>query len=190
MKAGYRNRFVAAVLMASIPVMLLVACGSPQAPASLASSGDPRPVAVKVAPAKVGNIKVTTSYAAIVEATDLVEVAPLATGRVEKLAVNVGDEVKQGQLIAELSHGALDAQLQQSQAELAAAKAAAKPGELKAQARLSAVQAVLNQLLNPSASDLMVAESSVTKARSDLGRAQADSAVATTQKQLEARRPS
>ena len=185
MKAGDRNRFVAAVLMASIPVMLLVACGSPQAPASLASFGDPRPVAVNVAPAKVGNIKVTTSYAAIVEATDLVEVVPLATGRVEKLAVTVGDEVKQGQLIAELSHGALDAQLQQSQAELAAAKAAAKPGELKAQARLGAVLAVLNQLLNPSASDLMVAESSVTKARSDLVRAQDDSAVAAAQKQLE-----
>ncbi len=150
MQAGDRNRFVVAVLMAST-VMLLVACGSPQAPASLASSGDPRPVAVNVAPAKVGNIKVTTSYAAIVEATDLVEVVPLATGRVEKLAVNVGDEVKQGQLIAELSHGVLDAQLQQSQAELAAAKAAVKPGELQAQARLDAVQAVLNQLLNPSA---------------------------------------
>ena len=52
MKAGDRNRFVAAVLMATIPVMLLVACGSPQAPVSLASSGDPRPVAVNVAPAR------------------------------------------------------------------------------------------------------------------------------------------
>lgn len=185
MKGGDRNRFIVAVLIAAIPVMLLVACGAPQAPASLASSGDPRPVAVNVTPAKVGNISVTTSYAALVEATDLVEVAPLATGRVEKLAVSVGDEVKQGQLLAELSHGPLDAQLQQSLAEFAAAKAAAKPGELKAQARLSATQAVLGQLLNPSSSDLQVAESSVTKARSDLGRAQTKSVVATAQKQLE-----
>ena len=76
MKGGDRNRFIVAVLIAAIPVMLLVACGAPQAPASLASSGDPRPVAVNVTPAKVGNISVTTSYAALVEATDLESGAP------------------------------------------------------------------------------------------------------------------
>jgi RND family efflux transporter MFP subunit len=171
--------------MAALTAMLLVACGSPQAPAPVILTGEHQPVEVDVAPAKVGNISVTTSYAAIVEATDLVDVAPLATGRVETIAVNVGSEVKRGQVVAELSHGSLDAQLRQAQAELAAAKAAVKPDSLKAQARLDAAQAVLNELRNPSSSDLKVAESLVTKAQSNLEKAQTKSVAVTAKSNLD-----
>ena len=182
---GDRKKFGLGVLTAAT-MLLMAACGSPQAPASVTLLGEDQPVTVDVVPAKAGNISVTTSYAAIVEATDLVDVVPLATGRVERLAVNVGSEVEQGQLIAELSHGALDAQLQQTQAEFAAAKAAVQPDALKAQARLDAVQAVLDQLLNPSASDIRKAESLLAKAESNLEKAQAKSVVVTAQKDLEA----
>jgi len=185
MVVGARNRFVVVVVMAVLPAMLLVACGSPQAPASVILTGEHQPVEVDVAPAKVGNISVTTSYAAIVEATDLVDVVPLATGRVETIAVNVGSEVKQGQVVAELSHGTLDAQLQQAQAELAAAKAAVKPDSLRAQARLDAARAVLNELQNPSSSDLKVAESLVTKAQRNLEKAQTKSVAVTAKSNLD-----
>jgi RND family efflux transporter MFP subunit len=185
MVVGARNRFVVVVVMAVLPAMLLVACGSPQAPASVILTGEHQPVEVDVAPAKVGNISVTTSYAAIVEATDLVDVVPLATGRVETIAVNVGSEVKQGQVVAELSHGTLDAQLQQAQAELAAAKAAVKPDSLRSQARLDAARAVLNELQNPSSSDLKVAESLVTKAQRNLEKAQTKSVAVTAKSNLD-----
>ena len=182
---GDRKKFGFGVLAAAT-MLLLAACGSPQAPASVTLLGEHQPVTVDVVPAKTGNISVTTSYAAIVEATDLVDMVPLATGRVERLAVKVGSEVKQGQVIAELSHGALDAQLQQTQAEFAAAKAVVKPDALKAQARLDAVQAVLDQLLNPSASDIRKAESLLAKAQSNLKKAQAKSVAVTAQRDLEA----
>ena len=185
MMTGDRKKFGFGVLVAA-SMLLLAACGSPQVPASVTLLGEHQPVTVDVVPAKAGNISVMTSYAAIVEATDLVDVVPLATGRVEKLAVSVGSEVKQGQVIAELSHGALDAQLQQAQAEFAATKAAVKPDALKAQARLDAVQAVLDQLLNPAASDIRKAESLLAKAQSNLEKSQAKSVAVTAQKDLEA----
>lgn len=185
MVAGRRNRFVIAVVMAAIPAMLLVACGSPQAPASVLLTGEHQPVEVDVTLAQVGNIGMTTSYAALVEATDLVNVAPLATGRVESIAVDVGSVVKRGQVVAELSHGALDPQLQQAQTELSAAKASVKPDGLKARARLDAAQAVLDELQKPSSSDLQVAESLVTKAQSNLEKAQTKSVAVTARNNLD-----
>ena len=92
MMTGDRKKFGFGILVAA-SMLLLAACGSPQAPASVTLLGEHQPVTVDVVPAKAGNISVTTSYAAIVEATDLVDVVPLATGRVEKLAVSVGSEV-------------------------------------------------------------------------------------------------
>jgi len=181
---GWKNIVVAVLMTASLAI-LLAACGSPQGPAAAASPGEPQAVAVNVAPAKVGNISVTTSYAAIVEAKDQVDVVPLAIGRVEKLTVDVGFEVQEGQVIAELSHGTLDAQLQQAQAKLASVRAATEPNELKAQAQLDAARARLSQLLNPPAFDLKVAESAVAMAQSKLDNAKTKSAVATAQSELD-----
>ncbi len=64
------------------------------------------------------------------EAEDLVNVVPLGSGRVERLTVDVGSEVRKGQVIAELSHGTLDARLQKEQAALRGAQA--KLASLKA----------------------------------------------------------
>ena len=162
------KRAVVSVLLATLGAALLAACGPQQLPPRAASSGQPGDVAVSIPPATAGSISETASYAAIVEATNLVDVVPQGKGWVEKLNVDPGSEVKQGQVIAELSHGTLDAQLQQAQANLAAIKAAAQPNELKAKALLDSARADLKQLLNPSSSDLQVAESSVAKAQSNL----------------------
>lgn len=178
------KRGVVAIFLAGIGAALLTACGSPQAVPAAASSGQPRIVAVNVVPAATGSISVTKSYAAIVEARAQVDLVPLATGRLETLTVDIGSEVKKGEVIAELSHSTLDAQLQQAQAEFAAVKAAAKPNELQARAQLNAALAALNQLLNPSASDLEIAENRVTTAQSNLDRAKTKSAVAMAQSEL------
>jgi len=179
------KRIIVAGMMAALLAILLAACGSPQVPDIAASPGEPQALVVDVAPAEVGNISVTTSYAAIVEAKDQVDVVPLAIGRVEKLTVDVGSEVQKGQVIAELSHGTLDAQLRQAQAKLASVQAAAKPNELKAQAQLDAARAHLSQLLNPPAFDLKVRESAVAMAQSKLDNANNKSAVATAQSELD-----
>jgi len=179
---------VVAVLMAALLTILLAACGSPQVPAAASSPAEPHAVAVNITPAKLGNISVTTTYAALVEPKDQVDVVPLVTGRVEKLLVDVGSDVKQGQVIAKLSHGTLDAQLQQAQARLGEVEAAAKPKELKARAQLDAARAALNQLLSPSVSDLKLAVSSVATAQSNLDRAKIKSAVATAMSELDSAR--
>ena len=182
------QRGIVAIFLTGMGAALLTACGSPQALPAAASSSQPRIVAVNVVPATTGSISVARSYGAIVEARAQVDLAPLATGRVEKLNVDIGSEVKQGGVIAELGHGVLDAQLQQAQAEFAAVKAAAKPKEIKARAQLNASLAALTQLLNPSASDLELAKNSVATAQSNLDRVKTRSAVATAQSELNSAR--
>jgi multidrug efflux pump subunit AcrA (membrane-fusion protein) len=54
---------------------------------------------------------VTTAYVATVQAQNLINEVPLATRRIEQISVDIGSEVAKGQVIANLSHGILDAQL-------------------------------------------------------------------------------
>jgi RND family efflux transporter MFP subunit len=174
----HRKPFAVLVFVAALSAATLsglAACGSPQNPPPAAAVRGPRAITVRVAPAIIGNISVSTAYAAIVEAKDQVNVVPLATGRLEKLNVDVGSEVQRGQVIAELSHGILDAQLQQAQAALrnAQAKLAAVIGTSSAKGTeaytpLGVAHARLDQLLKPSASDLQVAESAVATAQANL----------------------
>ena len=169
------KRRVTSVLLIAAGAIMLVACGI-SAPIPTVSPDDlPRTVAVGVAPATLGNISVTTAYAAIVEAKDLVDLVPLATGRLEKLNVDVGSQVQQGQIIAELSHGTLDAQLQQAlvslrgaQVNIASVRAAAGPEQIKAQAQVDAALVGLDLLRNPPKFDVQVANSTVVSARTNL----------------------
>ena len=167
------KRLVVALLAGLLGAAFLAACGSQAVPPIRESSSEPSRVAIKVAPATLGSVSVTTSYATTVEASGSVDVVPLTTGRVEKVLVNVGDEVKEGQVLAELSHGTLDAQLQQARANLATVQAAAGPKELKAQAMLDAARAKLEQLINPLAEDLKATESALVAAQSNAESAKA-----------------
>lgn len=169
------KRLVVLVFVPALGGGLLAACGSPQNPTPAAAVRAPWAITVRVAPAIIGNISVSTAYAAIVEAKEQVNVVPLVTGRVDKLNVDTGSEVQRGQVIAELSHGTLDAQLQQAQAALrnAQSKLAAVLGtsgskETEAYTPLGVAHARLDQLLNPSASDLQAAGSAVAIAQANL----------------------
>ena len=171
---GFNRRVILVALMVA-GIIMLMACGASQPLPTISPSSLPRPVVVDVAPVTVGNIEVSTAYAAIVEAKDLVDIVPLATGRLEKLNVDVGSQVQKGQVIAELSHGTLDARLQQAlvtlrgaQVNLASVRAATGPEEIKAQAQLDAALTTLDHLQNPPDFDVQVARSAASSAQSNL----------------------
>lgn len=163
---------VALAVTAIMAALLLAACGSDQ-PA--VSSNIINPVTVGVAPAVTGAIGVETTYAAVVQAKEEVDLVPMTTGRVLDLAVDVGSVVSQGQIIAELKNVALETQLQQAmatlrdaQAKLASAQAALGPQQAKAMAQLDAALAAQEQLTNPSSTSLQSAHSAVSTSQSKL----------------------
>ena len=162
------RRMILALLAGLLGATVLVACGPPAPPTIEESMMEPRPVPVRVAPAATGSISVGSSYAATVAPYSSVDVVPLPTGRVERVLVDVGNEVKKGQVVAELNRGTLDAELMAAKANLAAAQGAAGPNELKAQATLEAAKARLDELLNPPAADLKAAESALKAAETNL----------------------
>jgi len=79
--------------------------------------------AVKTAQATEGSISSNLTYSGDVQAVSQATVQPKASGRIEKLLVDVGSEVKRGDVIAELDSASLKAQVSQSRANLAAAQA-------------------------------------------------------------------
>ena len=162
------RRLIFALLAGLLSAMFLAACGPPTPPTVAESMVETRPVPVMVAAAATGSISIGSSYAATVAAYSSVDVVPLPTGRVDRVLVDVGNEVKEGQVVAELNPGALDAELMAAKANLAAVKGAAGPNELKAQAILEAAKARLDELLNPPADDLKAAESALKAAGTNL----------------------
>lgn len=70
-----------------------------------------------------GNIEQTVEATGTLEPKEMVSVGAQASGRVTKLTVNVGDTVKQGQLIAQIDSQTQDNDLKTAQAELANVRA-------------------------------------------------------------------
>jgi RND family efflux transporter MFP subunit len=105
-------------------VILLSACRlQPQQPAQQQPRPAAPPVTVSVAEARLGDLSASLTYTGTVEPKAQVALVPKTGGRVTRLLVDVGSEVKAGDLIAELDHLAIDAQVQQAEAALAAAQA-------------------------------------------------------------------
>lgn len=80
-------------------------------------------VAVEVTPVKKATIREVGIYAGTLLPESQFIVAPKITGKLEKLYVNIGDEVKQGQLIAVLDDDEPVQQVDQARAELEVAMA-------------------------------------------------------------------
>jgi RND family efflux transporter MFP subunit len=81
------------------------------------------PVAVEVGPVRRGTIDDVGVFTGSLLPRRQFLVAPKIAGRVEKLAVNIGESVERGQLIAILDDEELVQQVEQAQAELDVAKA-------------------------------------------------------------------
>ncbi len=137
---------------------------------------------VKTAQASEGPISASLSYTGDVKAVSQVAVLPKATGRLEKLLVDVGSKVKKGDAIASLDASSLKVQVAQAKANLAAAQArlanmqAGSRDEQVGQARaaLEAAQAKANTA-HKGATDAQLAgaQTAVDQAAANLQSAQA-----------------
>ena len=78
---------------------------------------------VEVAPIERGTIVLQRTFSGALEAPAQFLVAPKVSGRVERLAVNLSDTVKRGQLVAELDNAEYVQAVTQAKAELAVAEA-------------------------------------------------------------------
>jgi len=160
----------------------LAGLGSAAQPGAPAREGG-RAVTVSVQPAREGPIALVLTYSGSVQPISQVSVAPKSSGRIEKLAVDVGSAVKAGDLLARLDRATLEAAVKQAEANLAVAQvrlasvqAGSRPEEIaQAEAALASAKARLAQVKNgPTAADLQAAESAVTAAQSALQKAQTD----------------
>lgn len=137
---------------------LVTGCGAlgGNPPSNPGNAGVRPATVVTVAKAVTGPISQEIGYTGTVQAADSVNVAPLISGRITKLTVNVGSSVKAGDLIAELDKSTLNAQVEQAQTgvdaanvKLAQIQAGARPeaadaaaaNARSAQAKLDAIQA-------------------------------------------------
>jgi HlyD family secretion protein len=83
----------------------------------------------KLAKVEKGDLAKSVVATGKIEAITKVEVKSKASGIVEKLLVDYGDQVKRGQVLAELDKQQIQAQVNQTQASLEAAEAAARAAE-------------------------------------------------------------
>ncbi|MCL6647820.1 MAG: efflux RND transporter periplasmic adaptor subunit [Chloroflexi bacterium] len=164
--------------------MLATACQQqsppPSPPAQQPATPSPRVTEVDVRPAQRGNIQAVLSYTGDVRAKATVSVIPRVSARIERLLVDIGSEVKKGDLIAELDRAPLLAQLRQAQGSLQSAQARLealqnpRPEDIAiARANLASAQDRLDRLLNPPASELEPLRVAVANAEANLKQAQA-----------------
>ena len=136
--------------------MTFASCTSAAPPPQKPTGKEFQPAAIPITSALVtqGTIAATLVYSGNVQSRAQVNVVPKITGRVERLFVDVGDEVRQGETIAELDRATLDAQVQQAEAAVSVA-----------QARLTQTQTGAKQ------EDIDAAEATVRQAQARLDQA-------------------
>jgi len=119
------NRFflTALVLFAA----LLAGCASNQA-APIATAG-PQKIAVSTAQAASRTVPASFEETGTFIADETSDIAPLVAGRVLATPVNVGDFVKQGQVVCELDHRDAELRLDQARAQLNEATSAMHQAE-------------------------------------------------------------
>jgi HlyD family secretion protein len=117
-----RRRTMAVVVVA---LVILTAVG-----ASIARSLRVVPVTWTTAPATRGALVLTVAATGTVEPVDTVDIGADLSGRVDRVYVDVNDEVERGALLASLQTDVLDLAVEQARAALAAAVAARGQAEV------------------------------------------------------------
>lgn len=147
-------RKVAVVSVVAVALVLAGCGGAPSKPAAQTKASSA--VSVAVMPVEKTTITETLTYTGDVKALSNVDVVPKQSGRIVKMAVDVGSRVKQGDVIAELDHTSLDldlhaaqAQLQEAQAKLATVKAGPRDEHVRqAQLAVDTAQSRYQAMLN------------------------------------------
>jgi multidrug efflux pump subunit AcrA (membrane-fusion protein) len=119
------NRFSLTALL--LLAVFLAACASNQA-APAASAGPPI-IAVSTAQAVTRTVAASFEETGTFNADETSDIAPLVAGRVLATPVNVGDFVKQGQVVCELDHRDAELRLDQARAQLNQATSAVRQAE-------------------------------------------------------------
>lgn len=103
-------------LYISLIALLTVACGSK--PAATTSVAESKPVTVSTAPAQSREVPADFEETGTFTADEASNIAPPVAGRVISTPVDVGAQVKAGQIICELDHRDAELRLQQVRAQM------------------------------------------------------------------------
>ena len=130
--------------------------GKPQAQVPGKPGGQGASVPVVVTPAATGKISAALTFSGAITPVQQTNLVPKTAGRIEKILVEVGDQVKAGQSLVQLDHGSLDAAVKQAeanvqsaQARLSTVMAGARPEDVgAAQAQVNGARARLQAMLN------------------------------------------
>ncbi len=155
---------------------------APRANATELGEDERRGTPVQVARVQMGPVETVVTYSGSVKPAAEVDVIPKASGRIEKVEVQLGDHVDKGDVLAVIESDTLKAQLEQAQAALKVAEikieqmreggrpeqiAAAQAAVEAAQAKLDRVKAPLNE------NEQAMAKAAEVQARAALQAAQA-----------------
>ncbi len=168
--------------------LLITACSSSQNTEESVAQAAPQEneqeniTPVEVATVEKGDISLIYSYAGNLQSKDEVTVLPAASGRVESVLVEVGDEVKAGDPIATVERDRYIEQVRQAQAALTTAKLnlakmelGSRPEEIAAaQAAVQLAKAALNDVANINDDERTAAAAALAQAQAGLRKAQSD----------------
>src|SRR5579864_290991 len=155
--------------------LLLIACQRTSTPAAAPAAPAPPPVSAEAA--HRGDIQQALAYSGDIRAKSEINVLPKSTGRIEKLPVDIGSQVKAGDVIAVLDQDNPSMQVLQARANLAQAQArldtlqvGARPEDVAAaQAGLAQQQARMQNMRNQGRSeDIKAADAGVAAAKAKL----------------------
>src|ERR1700730_12319164 len=115
------NRFsLGAVVLAS---SLVVGCGTIGTTGASGSQSQAQALVVSATAAQRRDIRQTLSFSGDVRAREQITVLPKASGRVQRVLVDLGSVVHAGDVLAELEQDSPEIQVSQARANLAAAQA-------------------------------------------------------------------
>lgn len=166
-----RKKSVLAMLLAGM--LLISGCGS-QAAAEVMAEETPA-TAVEVQAAQRSGIVSTLTYVGKVEANKSINISSKAAGTVESVNFDIGDEIKEGDVLFTLDSTTLEYEISIAQANLNKSKASAELGLETSQRNLDNYQSNLEENYN---STLLNAESAVRSAEAALTSAETSLAIA------------
>ncbi len=167
--------------------LVITACGSQSAAEPVAQAASPEEPEENVTPVEVatvekGSIALIYAYAGNLQSKDEVTVMPAASGRIESVLVEVGDEVKKGDPIATIERDRYIEQVRQAQAALTTAKLnlakmelGSRPEEIAAaQAAVQLAKAALNDVADIDDNERTTASAALAQAQAALRQAQTE----------------
>jgi len=163
-----------------------VGCGGPSEPSDLEARADAKPAATSPSPGAVethdvelGNVAVVLTASGTIAARRVTEIVPEVQGRLIEVLVDVGDEVRAGDVLFRIDPSAYQMALADARAGLAVARAEAANAAQEATRvdKLAEESAVSDQRVEQLQTQSAVAKARAQQAEARLARAQRDLAL-------------